>query len=204
VGAKIEDQLPSQSWSRQWCVFENSKERWVVEIFFLATGFAWSAVGAGWDVATRRIPNTITYSGILAGLSLRTALLGWHGLSTALLGVLIGGGVFFLLFILRAMGGGDVKLMAAVGSITGPSHMIEIIIVCALAGGVMALITMIYRKRAIRTVRNVGELLFFRLAHGPLVHPTLNIDNPESIRLPYGLAIAAGAFYPFVNLLFSR
>lgn len=175
-----------------------------MDIIFLATGFAWSAIGAGCDVANRRIPNTVTYSGILAGFSLRTALLGWHGLSTALLGGLIGGGVFFLLFILRAMGGGDVKLMAAVGCITGPSPIIAIMIVCALAGGVMALVTMIYKKRALRTVRNVGELVLFRLAHGPQVHPTLNIDNPDSIRLPYGVAIAAGAFYPLVNLLFSR
>lgn len=165
---------------------------------FLAAGFACAAVGAVWDVASRRVPNKISYGGIVVGLALRTALLGWRGLGTALLGGLIGGGVFFLLYLVRAMGAGDVKLMAAVGCITGATSIVQIVIACALAGGVMALAVMLYRKRTGTTMRNVGKLLRFRLTHVTEVHPSLNIDNPDSVRLPYAVAIAAGALYPLV------
>jgi hypothetical protein len=63
---------------------------------------------------------------------------------------------------------------------------------------------MFYKKIAVRTIRNVGELLHFRLVHGPQIHPTLNIDNPASIRLPYGVAIAAGALYALVSIFLIR
>ncbi|MGZ4858361.1 MAG: A24 family peptidase [Candidatus Angelobacter sp.] len=175
-----------------------------VEMMFLAASFAWSAAGAAFDIWTKRIPNALSYSGILFGILLRTIFLGWHGLGTAFAGGLIGGGVFFLLYLVRAMGGGDVKLMTAVGCFTGPMLIVQIITACALAGGVMAIATMIYRKRTITTIRNVGELLHFRLVNGPQVHPTLNIDNPEAVRLPYGIAIAAGALYPLINGLLVR
>lgn len=171
-----------------------------MESLFLTAAFVCSAVGAVWDVASHRVPNELSYSGILFGLVLRTALLGWRGAGTALLGGLIGGGIFFLLYLVRAMGAGDVKLMAAVGCIAGSTPIVQIVTACALIGGVMAVALMIYRKRTGRTMRNVGELLRFRLTHAVEAHPRLNIDNPDSVRLPYAVAIAGGALYPLVTM----
>jgi prepilin peptidase CpaA len=102
------------------------------------------------------------------------------------------------------MGGGDVKLITAVGCITGPLSIVQIITACALAGGVIAIALMVFKGTTFKTIRNVGELLHFRLLHGAEVHPTLNIDNPEAVRLPYGIAIAAGALYPLVSVLLAR
>jgi len=172
-----------------------------IDLFFLAAGFVCSAVGAAWDINSRRVPNTVTYTGILLGLMARTVFLRWQGLETGLAGGLIGGGIFFLLYLLRAMGAGDVKLMAAVGCITGAKPIVEIITACALAGGIMAIVMMLYKKRTGRTLRNVGQLMRFRLTHATAVHPTLNIDNPDGVRLPYAVAIAAGALYPLVAML---
>jgi prepilin peptidase CpaA len=172
-----------------------------IQLFFLAAGFIWSAVGAVCDVKSRRVPNKLTYSGILFGLILRTALLRWQGLESGLAGGLVGGGIFFLLYLLRSMGAGDVKLMAAVGCIAGAGSIVQIVIACALAGGLMAVVVMIYKKRTGRTMRNVGALLRFRVTHATAVHPSLNVDNPESVRLPYAVAIAAGALYPFLAIL---
>lgn len=169
-----------------------------MDAVFLTAGFVWAAVGAVWDVTSHRVPNKLSYSAILFGLALRTALLGWQGLGSALAGGLIGGGIFFLFYVVRAMGAGDVKLMAAVGCMTGPKAIVQIVTACALAGGVMAVAVMIYKKRTGRTMRNVGQLLRFRVTHGAQVHPSLNIDNPDSVRLPYAVAIAAGALYALV------
>lgn len=175
-----------------------------MEIVFLSAASAWAVTGAVWDVASRRIPNQLSYSGILVGILLRTGVLGWRGLGSALAGGLFAGGIFFLLYLVRGMGAGDVKLMTAVGCIAGVPDIFQIMLACALAGGIIAVGIMLYRSSATRTLRNVWELLRFHAAHGPQVHPTLNIDNPQAIRLPYAVAIAAGSGYALLDALLAR
>lgn len=175
-----------------------------MEILFLSAAAAWAMTGAVWDVASRRIPNLLSYSGILAGILLRTGVLGWRGLATALAGGALAGGIFFLLYLVRGMGAGDVKLMTAVGCLTGVPAVFQIMLACAFAGGIMALGIALYRSSALRTLRNVWELLRFHAAHGPQVHPTLNLDNPQATRLPYAIAIAAGSGYALLDALFAR
>jgi prepilin peptidase CpaA len=97
--------------------------------------------------------------------------------------------------LLRAMGAGDVKLMAAVGSIAGPQNWIVILICTALAGGVIAIAVAIRNKRLQRTLINVAVLAgeLSRL-HPPAAHnETLDVKNTRSMRLPHGVAIAAGS-----------
>ena len=175
-----------------------------MDVICLTTAFGWSCTGAIWDVASGRIPNKLSYSGILAGILLRTWLLGWHGLLSAVVGGLLGGGIFFAIYLVRGMGAGDVKLMAAAGSIAGAAWIGQILLTCALAGGVMAVIVTLLKGRFLRTLRSTAELLAFRASHGAQVHPTLNIDNPESIRLPYAVAIAAGTLCPLMMIFFRR
>ncbi len=83
--------------------------------FFFMTAVAVAVAAAVSDVSTRRIPNWLTYPALLAGLLLRFSFQGWSGLRSALLGMLVAGGIFMLFYMIRAMGAGDVKLMAAVG-----------------------------------------------------------------------------------------
>lgn len=175
-----------------------------MEILFLSAAAAWAMTGAVWDIASRRIPNRLSYSGILVGILLRTALLGWRGLASALAGGVLAGGLFFALYLVRGMGAGDVKLMTAVGCFAGAPAVVQIVLVCALAGGIMALGVALYRSIAVRTLRNVWELLRFHAAHGAQVHPTLNIDNPHATRLPYAIAIAAGTGYALLDALLAR
>lgn len=175
-----------------------------METLFLSAAAAWAMIGAVWDVKSRRVPNLVSYSGILTGIAMRSTVLGWRGLAAALAGGAIGGGIFFLLYLVRGMGAGDVKLMAAVGCFVGVPAVFHVMLACALAGGIMALTVALYRSSALRTLRNVWELLRFHAAHGPQVHPTLNIDNPQATRLPYALAIAAGSGYALLNALLAR
>lgn len=175
-----------------------------MEILLLSAAAAWAAVGAVYDIASRRIPNRLSYSGILVGILLRTGLLGWRGLATALAGGALAGGIFFLLYLVRGMGAGDVKLMTAVGCFAGFPEVVQIMVACALAGGIMGLGVALYRSSALRTLRNVWELLRFHAAHGAQVHPTLNIDNPQAMRLPYAIAIAAGTGYALLDALLAR
>lgn len=149
-------------------------------------------MGAVTDVKSRRVPNLLTGPAILAGLALHSALDGWRGLEHSFLGALICGGIFFVLFLTGGMGGGDVKLIAAVGALAGLSHIVYVLIFTGLAGGVMALALVARRRRFRETLTNVGALVTHHRIHGLEPHPEINVTNAAALRLPYALAIAAG------------
>jgi prepilin peptidase CpaA len=72
-----------------------------------------TAVAAGWDLRTRRIPNVLTLPVFAAGWLYQGVDRGWAGLGDAALGFLVGFGILFLLWLIGGGGGGDVKLMGA-------------------------------------------------------------------------------------------
>lgn len=165
----------------------------MMQIWLLDGAVIAALLGAWFDVTSRRIPNRLTYPAILAALLVRFGFFGWRGLLEGLLGFLFCGGIFLLLFVIHAMGGGDVKLMAAVGAWVGYHHSLLALIVCALAGGVIALGYVIVLKRYKTTVTNVGSLVKFHAASGLRQNPNLNLSTANAVRMPYGVAIAAGA-----------
>ena len=170
-------------------------------LLFIALALAITA--AIFDVQQRRIPNWLTYPGIIAGLILRGLLFGWRGLGSAVEGFLLLGGIMFLFYVVRAMGAGDVKLIAAVGSIVGPEHGFIILLATAICGGLLAIVYALYRGRMGSTLKNLGSVVLFHAQTGLQAHPELNLDNPATLRMPYGLAIAAGTLYAFLAMWWS-
>ena len=139
--------------------------------YLLLCALTIATVGAVKDVRGRRIPNWLTYSGLLAALVVRTGLGGWPGLRGGLAGMLLAGGIFFLLFLLGGMGGGDVKLMAAVGAWVGLAQVGTVLIVSAIAGGLLAVGYVLVHKRMWESLRNMLELLRHHLTEGLQPHP---------------------------------
>lgn len=151
-------------------------------------------VAAATDLRSRRIPNWLTLSGVCAGLLMNYFISGLPGIRTSLSGMLLGFGAYFVLYCLRAMGAGDVKLMAAVGAIVGPANWVAVFIATAVAGGVLAVALMIWKGRVKETLGNTlfifGELLQFRAPHKKRTH--LDVKDPRALNMPHGVAIAAG------------
>lgn len=166
-----------------------------MEIYFIVGAAICAAIGAASDMRTKRIPNWLTYGSLIGGLTLRTILGGSHALAQGLVGMLVGGGIFFLLFLVRGMGAGDVKLMAAVSAWVGVHNALPMLVATAIAGGFLAIIYIAFHKRIGRTLSNIGELLQFHFTSGIQPHPELNVQDPSSARVPYGLAIACGTIY---------
>ncbi len=79
-----------------------------------------TAVALVWDVKSRRIPNGLNLVGLILGLAFQTYHRGWDGLLFSLAGFGTGFGILFILWIIGGGGGGDVKLMGAVGAWLGP------------------------------------------------------------------------------------
>jgi Flp pilus assembly protein protease CpaA len=71
------------------------------------------------DIRSRSIPNWLTLGGIVAGLALNTYATGLEGLKFSAIGFGVAALIFLPLFMIRFLGGGDVKLMAAVGACAG-------------------------------------------------------------------------------------
>ncbi len=151
-------------------------------------------VAALFDLKWRRIPNWLTVFGWTFGLTLRTYESGWPGLKEALMGSGLALCVYVVMFALHAMGGGDVKLMAAVGAFTGPMQWLSVFALAALAGGAFALVSIFTRGEAARVVSNIGtiiwELVHLRPPHK--ANPELDVSHSGARTLPHGVAIALG------------
>ena len=145
---------------------------------------------AGWtDLRSRRIPNWLTVPGLAVGVALNTFFGGWLGLKASLLGSLVGFGLLLPFWLLRSLGGGDLKFAVALGAYFGPGRLVDVLIGSVFVAGVMALALVIYKRRFLETMRNIGHILTslvtFRL---PGSHLTL--DNPNALKIPKGVALA--------------
>jgi prepilin peptidase CpaA len=147
------------------------------------------------DVKERRIPNRLTYSAVIAGLVLQTSLHGGKGLLLSAEGALFFGGMFLLFYLVRAMGAGDVKLAAALGSIVGSSATLPVMFATAVAGAVLAFCFMVMSGQVVETLRSTLGIIAFHVRHGLRAHPVVNLDNAARARMPYGLAFALGTLY---------
>jgi prepilin peptidase CpaA len=152
------------------------------------------SVAAVYDIRFRRIPNWLVLMGLLLGLGINTGLFGWRGAKSSLLGAGLAFLIYFPLYLLRGMGAGDVKLMAAIGSLVGAANWFGIFIITLLLGGVMAIILLLTRGKLMNSLSNIGFLLM-RLAsfRAPYAREELDISSPRSIKLPHGVAIAGGS-----------
>jgi prepilin peptidase CpaA len=175
-----------------------------VENFFLVGAVLVALAGAVTDVRSARIPNQLTYTALLLALPLRTALLGLTGLKSGAIGMLVAGGLFLLLYTFGAMGGGDLKLMAAVGAWVGSTQVMTLILASAIAGGVLAIGRIVFRNMVGETLRNTMRLIYHRFTSGLQPHPELNVQSAGSQRVPYGVAIAVGALSCVGNAFWWR
>jgi prepilin peptidase CpaA len=164
-----------------------------IEFAYAGCSLLCAVVGAVYDLRIRRIPNAFTLPAIIFGLLLHFALGGWRELGMATAAGLFCGLIFLLFHIAGGMGGGDVKLITAVGCIAGLSLVGPLLIWTSLAGGVMAVGLALYHRRLKETLGNMCALAVHHVGAGLAPHPELHIGNARTLRLPYALAIAAGS-----------
>ncbi len=163
------------------------------DIAYAVASFGCAGMGAICDVRTRRIPNWLTGPGILVGLLLHLGLGGWRSMGGAALAGLLAGTIFLIFYLGGGLGAGDVKLIVAVGCCAGLGGVASVLLGTALLGGLFAIVLALLHHRLKETFVNMGHLIAYHGRSGLRPHPDLNLSNPRTLRLPYGLAIAAGA-----------
>ena len=112
---------------------------------FLYLVFVWGLIAVTFiDIDFQIIPDELSVGGAVLGLAV--AFLLPAGFKGAVAGALVGGGIFFALAILYpgGMGGGDIKLMAAIGAFLGWRLALLTIILGSVFGAVVGLSAMAF------------------------------------------------------------
>lgn len=150
-----------------------------------------AVVIAYYDVRFRRIPNLLVLATLITGLLINTKLGGWEGALTSLKGGALAFGLMLILHIFSALGAGDVKLFASIGTVVGVGHVPTAYVVVVITGGVVALFTAAFAGTLRETFRRVA-LILINLLSGwqPPRFPTPN-DKRQTV--PYGIAITLGS-----------
>ena len=161
-------------------------------IWLLTSFFAlWAGV---LDWRFRRIPNWLTLSGLVTGLGANTLVAGWPGAKASLLGAGLGLLLLFPFVVLRALGGGDWKLIGALGAFLGPGRLVDVLIAAMIVAGVMAVALIIQKRRTQETLRNMGHMLR-ALINLQKPGEEVSLDNPKSAKIPFGVAVAVAVLF---------
>ena len=154
-----------------------------------------ATVAAAWDLKSRTIPNWLTYSALAAGI----ILAGLQGaLVSSLAGTLIAGGCGVVLYLFRSMGGGDVKLLAALGSLLGQQLAWELLFFGLLFGGVWSIYVLCVTGNILQTLKGLWN------AARSMIYPKVPVFIPaQDIHIAGGAVIAAAVFWITVSVMVS-
>lgn len=148
------------------------------------------------DIKSMKIPNWITVSCLLMGLFAQGLIKGWVGLLMAGGGAATGFLVLLLMYLLGAVGAGDVKLFAGIGAWTGMLFTLQVVMYSVLFGALIGWIIVLKRRESGRRSRKIvsaisGFILFKSPSH-------FKNNDKELLRFPFMLAVVPGAICAYL------
>jgi prepilin peptidase CpaA len=159
----------------------------------LSVALSVSAIAAFIDLRSGRIPNWLTLPAMLLGLFLHGVGHGAAGFGGSLIGVVVcaaAPGVVYKVSDGQGIGGGDLKLFAALGALLGPTQGLEAEFSAFALLGLYALFRLAFQGQLLRTLlgslRVLGGLMFISLRR------EVTIDSRLRCELRMGPAIAVG------------
>src|SRR5262245_22709750 len=141
------------------------------------------------DLRTRRIPNLLTATTFMVGIALNFALLGGWGLTRSAGGVAVAMAVLLPPFALGGIGGGDVKMMAAVGALLGPQATAASLVLGMILGGLVMVVHLVRLGRLRETLASLYEMVagaLLQRSAAPLKAPA---QRRNAIALPYSVPL---------------
>lgn len=97
------------------------------------------------DITKRKIPNMLCAAGFLAGIGFHAFISGGTGIGYALLGALLGFAPLLILYMIRAVGAGDVKLFAAIGALSGGEFVLQSLMYALIYAAVIGCLILFWR-----------------------------------------------------------
>jgi len=160
-----------------------------------------TAIAALWDWRTNRLPNWLTVSAFVAALIFHVVAGavggGMHGagagLLTALAGFATGFGILFLLWLIGGGGGGDVKLMGALGAWLGPSYTLWVFLLSAMIVLAESIGSLVWRTCQIGILRT-------NLSSRPREAQEEATESRRRRLMPYGVPVALATWCVLVYI----
>ena len=168
-------------------------------IIFAVLTVAMVAIAVYTDVRMGKIYNGLTAPCAALGLVLNAVGGGigsgfggvLDGVTHSLLGIAVGTALFAISSIFgRILGGGDVKLLMAVGAIQGAQFLLWTIVAMAIIGGILAVGLSLWQRSLSTTLKRMVASVTMRLFAGV---PADVADATPTGRLPYAIPIALGS-----------
>ena len=143
--------------------------------------------GAVIDLRTRRVPNALTVGLAASGVAAAATGLSGVTVGASLTGFALGLALMLPGHLIAGTGAGDVKLFAASGTLVGPVTIATAFVYTAIAGGVIALVIAIRRRRLQHTLATTAGLVSGNAADAAAIESPL-----ANNRFAYAPAIAIG------------
>ena len=153
------------------------------------------------DFRTHRVPNWLNATIALTGLVSQFLCFGWDGVGAGLLGMLVGFGMLFPFWMVRGMGAGDVKFMAALGAWLGLQLTFYAVIAGGLLGGVLALGLIVYQRSWARSYANLG-VLFTKLSSVRTAFSEFGSAQTlakSGVLMPYAIPLSIGTLFVLIS-----
>jgi prepilin peptidase CpaA len=141
------------------------------------------------DLRYGKIYNKLTLSCTIIGIIVNTYISGVHGLLLSLGGAALVLGLFLLFAKVGGIGGGDIKLMMAVGALMGFNFMIRALLLSAVAGGLLAVAVIARRRLLATSIKNLANGVASSVMYGV---PLDFSKYPAESKFKYSPAIVAG------------
>lgn len=162
-------------------------------------------IAAVYDIQFRRIPNWLVLTGLVLSLIIHVTFNEFYGFKEWGYGLLTGFALFLPLYALRAMGAGDVKLMAMSGSFLDAGSTVGLVLTTLVVGGVLAIVVALLNgvlRQAISNIHTQLTLTMFKKLSGG--NAQLEQLPSSAGNMPYAVAIAIGTLTHVILLTQGR
>jgi prepilin peptidase CpaA len=156
------------------------------------------------DLRTRRIPNALTGPAILAGFALNTWSAGWSGVQMSAAGFGLAMALLLAPFAAGGIGGGDVKMMGAIGALLGPWLVLLSLGAGLTLGGVFAVIHLARIGRLRDRLENLRRMIANAVLAASLKPLYASADAPGAVALPYSLPLGIGTVCVLASTLMGQ
>lgn len=151
------------------------------------------------DYKLYKIKNYIIFPFLVIGIITNLISSQVNGFFDSIFGIIVPVIVLMILFILRMLGAGDIKLFSAIGSIMGLTFVIKTMILSFLAGGVISLILILIRKNGIVRIKYLISYLKLCIMTFSIQSYTEFDDKSDGAKFRFSYAIMLGTI---LNLVF--
>ncbi|WP_136446114.1 A24 family peptidase [Alkalihalobacillus alcalophilus] len=112
--------------------------------------FLYLLVALYMDVRYQKLPNWLTAGAMAVGLVFHLIMNGIDGLIFSVLGLLVAGLIFLLLYVFKALGAGDVKLFAGIGALIGVVNVLNVMMYSIIYAGLIAIVLLVFTRTFLR------------------------------------------------------